>query len=130
MNFIFVAALILSYLSVFISPEKIWILAFFGLAYPFLLIVNLAFVFFWIYKKRKIFLISLITILAGWNYLSTYIQIPIKKKNIDIETSENKFNVLSFNVRLFDLYDWIKSDSTQKEIFEFINTNEFDIIEL
>ena len=120
--------MLLSYLSVFISPEKIWLLAFFGLAYPFLLIVNFLFIIFWIYKKRKFFIIPLMAILLGWNYLATYIQIPLKKQNKEISASENGFNILSFNVRLFDLYNWSESINTPSEIFEFLNTNEFDLI--
>ncbi len=120
--------MLLSYLSIFISPEKIWLLAFFGLAYPFLLIVNSLFIIFWIYKKRKLFIISLIAILLGWNYLATYIQIPLKKQNKDTEISKNGFNILSFNVRLFDLYNWSETENTLPEIFEFINTQEFDFM--
>jgi endonuclease/exonuclease/phosphatase family metal-dependent hydrolase len=128
LNYFFVGALLLAYLSVFISPKQIWILAFFGLAYPFLLVVNLLFVVFWIYKKRLFFLLSLISILLGWNYLSTYIQIPLKKKTKITETVRNPFTVLSFNVRLFDLYNWNENENTPTEIFEFINTNQFDFI--
>ncbi|MDA3952928.1 MAG: endonuclease/exonuclease/phosphatase family protein [Bacteroidales bacterium] len=128
LNYFFVGALLLSYLSVFISPEKLWVLAFFGLAYPFLLIVNVGFVVFWIYKKRKTFLIPLIAILIGWTYLASYIQVPLKKQKVSQEIVKNKFKVLSFNVRLFDLYNWREGDNTSDEIFDFINTNEFDFI--
>jgi endonuclease/exonuclease/phosphatase family metal-dependent hydrolase len=128
LNYSFVGALLLSYLSVYVSPEKLWVLAFFGLAYPFLLIINFGFVVFWIYKKRKTFLIPLIAILLGWTYLASYIQIPLKKQNTNTEAVKNKFNILSFNVRLFDLYNWNEGDNTSGEIFDFINTNEFDFI--
>lgn len=126
LNLIFVTALLLAYLSVFISPEKFWLLAFFGLAYPFLLMINILFVIFWIYKKRMFFLISFISIILGWNYLATYIQLPLKNQNK--EKNENPLNILSFNVRLFDLYNWIENENTSDKIFEFINTNNFDII--
>lgn len=128
LNYSFVGALLLSYLSVYVSPEKLWLLAFFGLAYPFLLIINFGFVIFWIYKKRKTFLIPLIAILLGWTYLASYIQIRLKKQDANTETVKNKFNILSFNVRLFDLYNWNEGDNTSDEIFDFINTNEFDFI--
>lgn len=118
----------LSYLSVFISPDQIWLLAFFGLAYPFLLVINLILVAFWIYKKKLMFLFSLITILLGWNYLATSIQIPVKSGREKGVTNANSFNVLSFNVRLFNLYNWNENENTPKEIFEFINTNQFDFI--
>ncbi|MFC2151871.1 endonuclease/exonuclease/phosphatase family protein [Bacteroidota bacterium] len=128
LNYLFIGALLLAYLSIFISPEKIWLLAFFGLAYPFLLVVNLLFTIFWIYKRRKVFIFSLLTILLGWNYIGTYIQIPIKKSKQETETSEKKFSILSFNIRLFDLYEWDENENTQDEIFEFINTSQFDVI--
>lgn len=118
----------LSYLSVFISPEKIWLLAFFGLAYPFLLVINILFVIFWIYKKKLFFFLSLLAIFLGWNYLGTYIQIPVKTSNKNIETIKDPFNFLSFNVRLFDLYNWNENENTPNEIFEFINSNQFDFI--
>jgi len=127
LNYCFVGALLLSYLSVFISPEKIWLLAFFGLAYPFLLLMNIIFIIFWIYKKRLFFLMSLIAILLGWNYLASYIQIPLKKTKIET-LPEQEFNILSFNVRIFDLYDWSEGKNTSAQIFEFINNEKFDVI--
>ncbi|MFO7844029.1 MAG: endonuclease/exonuclease/phosphatase family protein [Bacteroidales bacterium] len=128
LNLIFIAALLLSYLSVFISPAKIWILAFFGLAYPYLLVINLLFLTFWI-AKQKIFLIfPLMAILSGWNYLNTYIQIPLNKKEPTKESVEKSFNLLSFNVRSFDLYQWNEKKTTKDEIFQFINHQDFGII--
>ncbi|MDY6801912.1 MAG: endonuclease/exonuclease/phosphatase family protein [Bacteroidota bacterium] len=128
LNIIFIAALLLSYLSVYISPAKIWILAFFGLAYPFLLIINLLFLIFWIAKQRLFLIFPLIAILSGWNYLNTYIQIPINLKNQKEELVERSFNLLSFNVRSFDLYQWSEKETTKDEIFQFINNGNFSII--
>lgn len=127
-NYAFIAALLLSYLSVYVSPEKVWLLAFFGLAYPFLLIANVLFSIFWIYKRKKIFILSLLAVLLGWNYLSSYIQIPLKKNEQANYAEEARFNILSFNVRLFDLYEWNENDKTAEEIFSFINNNNFDIV--
>jgi len=42
-NAVFALSLILAYLSVYISPEICWVPAFFGLAYPALIIVNFLF---------------------------------------------------------------------------------------
>lgn len=128
MNYIFIGALLLSYLSVYISPKTIWPVAFFGLAYPFLLITNFVFIIFWIYKKKKIFILSLLAIIVGWNYLSTYIQIPLTKSKTEAFLPEQKFNILSFNVRLFDLYEWNNNEDTPTEIFDYINDHQFDII--
>ncbi|MEA2105232.1 MAG: endonuclease/exonuclease/phosphatase family protein [Bacteroidota bacterium] len=128
LNIIFIAALLLAYLSVYISPAKVWILAFFGLAYPFVLIINLLFLIFWIAKQRLFLIFPLIAILSGWNYLNTYIQIPLNKKNQKKKSVEQSFNLLSFNVRSFDLYQWSEKETTKDEIFHFINHENFSII--
>lgn len=82
----------------------------------------------WIYKRKKIFILSLLTILIGWNYIGTYIQVNSKNKSQETEESAQAFRILSYNVRLFDLYEWNEKEDTQGEIFDFINSGQFDII--
>lgn len=112
-------------MSVHADPEKFWVLAFFGLSYPFLLLFNLLFLIFWIYRKNKLFLISLISIFVGWNQLRSFIQFPIRNKKTNIE---NSFTVLSYNVRLFNLYNWSSDLEAPKKIFDFINKDQIDIV--
>lgn len=127
-NYLLILGLLFAYLSVYINPGKIWILAFFGLAYPFILLANILFVIFWVWKKKKIFIIPLVAILLGWNFMSSLLQIPIRSKKSKQEIP-NSFKVLSYNVRLFDLYDWRdESKNTTGEIFDFINSENPDII--
>jgi endonuclease/exonuclease/phosphatase family metal-dependent hydrolase len=95
-NIVFVFALALSYLSVHISPEKSWILPFFGLLYPFLFIINLFMVIYWILRKRWLFLLSAMMIAAGWNHLARTVQIH----SSDTMTANSSFfKVLSYNVK-------------------------------
>lgn len=108
LNFLAVILLLLSYLSVYISPERYWIFAFFGLAYPFLLVINIFFVLYWIAKRRKEFLWSFLTILLGWNLIISFVQLPFHRKQEKIE-NDSTFKMLSYNVRLFNLYGWSKA---------------------
>ncbi|MGE0089482.1 MAG: endonuclease/exonuclease/phosphatase family protein [Bacteroidales bacterium] len=124
-NIAIAIALLLAYISVYADPERFWISAFFGLSYPFLLFINLLFIIFWIYRKNKLLLISLIAVLIGWKQLRTFIQFPIRNKHFDTEKS---FTVLSYNIRLFNLYNWSKDPQTPAKIFDFINADQFDII--
>jgi hypothetical protein len=101
---LFVAFLLLiSNLSIFISPEKFWIIAFFGLAYPYLLLINIIFIIFWTVRWRRMAFVSIIIILSGWYNLASYVQIPIspfryfKKKN----QKEISLKIMSYNVRDF-----------------------------
>lgn len=125
-NVFFIITLFLSYLSAHTSPQDMWILSFFGLAYPFILIVNAGFVIYWLFKRKSLFLYSLITILLGWNHLSNTIQIRFSQKQP--ANPENTFTFLSYNVRLFNLYNWIDDPSVKDDIYTFLLSEDPDIL--
>ena len=56
-NLFFILLLLLSYLSLYISPEKYWLLAFAGFVYPVFLLINVFFVLFWLVFLKKYFLL-------------------------------------------------------------------------
>lgn len=125
--------LIASYLSVHVNPGKIWMFSFFGLAYPFILIINLLFILFWLYRWKKLFLLSLAIVILGWNYIEKYFQIPLskEKKNlsyIDDSQEDTLVKLTSYNVRLFNLYNWADDESAESGIFKFIRANDPDIL--
>jgi endonuclease/exonuclease/phosphatase family metal-dependent hydrolase len=125
-NYIAAGFLLLSYLSVYINPMDFGLFSFFGLAYPFLLFVNLAFVIFWIVKRKRVFMISLIAILLGWYHFNNTFQFSFSGK--EPANPVNSFSFLSFNVRLFNHYQWIKDPSTNIQILELLNNHPSDII--
>jgi len=125
LNIVFATALLLAYVSVHINPDFFWFLAFFGLAYPVIIVINFLFVIFWITRINKLFLVSLISILIGWNHLNSFIQIPLKKNALNTTSS---FTILSYNVRLFNLYNWNNDTKTSDKIFDFINADTIDIV--
>ncbi len=125
-NYFVVILLLLSYISVYINPLDFWIFAFFGLAYPVFLILNLGFVIFWLLNRKKIFFLSLFAILIGWTHLSNTIQISFSAK--EQLKPANSFSFMSYNVRLFNFYKWIKEPGTNVRILELINNQNADII--
>ena len=74
-NCIAIFLLMLSYLAVHISPAKNWVLPFFSLTYPYLLLVNVFFVAFWAILRKWVFALSFVTILAGWNHMGRVFRI-------------------------------------------------------
>lgn len=72
-NYVAVAALLCSYAAAYISPVKFWPLAFFGIAYPVILMINLLFVILWLILWNKFIFLSLLTILLGIGNLRTII---------------------------------------------------------
>ena len=112
------------------NPFLFWPAAFFGFVYPFLLLANVLFMILWLVKLEKEFLISLIIILLGWGYIKRVVS--FQGKSLDKETTEtiidtdgsdikNKTNInlLSYNVRLFNIFNQSKDKNAGEKILEF-----------
>jgi endonuclease/exonuclease/phosphatase family metal-dependent hydrolase len=127
-NLIFVLLLICSLLASLISPNHFWPFAFAGLSYPFFLVVNLFFVLFWLVFLKKYFLLSLITIVIGYNQFCSLVQF---NRTSGRSTTSDEIKVMSYNVRLFDLYNWKNQKElsrSRKDIFKLIQQESSDII--
>src|SRR3546814_6290670 len=66
-NILVAVALLFSYLAPVINPQTFWPIAFFGIAYLPLLVVNGLFVIYWLVRRIRFAAISLLAILVGWN---------------------------------------------------------------
>jgi endonuclease/exonuclease/phosphatase family metal-dependent hydrolase len=116
-NHLAAIALLISYLAPHVSPENFWFIAFFGLAYPILVFINLFFVLYWSLQIRKRGFYSLIIILAGFSSLHRYVQLSL---NNTPSGAKKLITVMSYNVKVFDLYDWTKNLETRKRIFALV----------
>lgn len=121
-NILLALVLAISYISVYIPPDKYWIPSLFGLAYPFLLSGNLIFLLFWILIKPRYALLSLVIIAIGWGNFSRFIQFNGKK------TEQENIKVVSYNVKHFvaDASGSQKENATK--IISFLAEQNADII--
>jgi endonuclease/exonuclease/phosphatase family metal-dependent hydrolase len=117
--------LLLTYLSVYINPEKYWFLALIGLSYPFMLAINLLFLLYWIIRWKRLYLIPLLSIVLGASHLLNFIQLPFGKK---VEESKADFKILSYNVNLFRMYYWSDKSPSFPKIAEFIKESNVDLV--
>ncbi|WP_372754806.1 endonuclease/exonuclease/phosphatase family protein [Labilibaculum sp.] len=124
-SLIFSGSLLFSYLAAHINPSNFWLPAFWGLAYPYILAVNILFVVYWIFRKRWSFLLPLIAIVIGYQSLSNFIQFSSTKDPLE---KENTIGVLSYNVRSFDHYQWTKDVNTPKHIVQLAKNSKSEII--
>lgn len=122
-NAFFAFALLLSYLAVIISPGDFALPAFFGLAYPYLLLINIILVIIWAMLLRFEALISVVVIAIGFNHFSNYIKLsrPSGDKTKTIK-------VLSYNVRLFNFFEDNHGITSEKKIIQFLKNQKADII--
>jgi len=122
LNLLVIFALLISYSSVYISPEKYWIPAFFGLAYPFIIIGNLFFIFFWLLIKPKYLMLSLLVILMGGGFLTRYFQFS------GVNTDDSGIKVISYNVQHFVGNKDLGQKENAGKIVEFLDEQQADII--
>jgi endonuclease/exonuclease/phosphatase family metal-dependent hydrolase len=122
-NAFFAFALLVSYLAVIISPGVFALPAFFGLAYPYLLLVNIILVIIWAMLLRFEALISIVVIAAGFTHFSNYIK--LKKPTGD---KTNTLKVLSYNVRLFNYFENNHGITSENKIIQFLKNQKPDII--
>ncbi|MEI7499404.1 MAG: endonuclease/exonuclease/phosphatase family protein [Bacteroidota bacterium] len=125
-NLMAVIGLLASYCAGYISPEKFWFFAFFGLAYPVLLIINLVFVTLWLIMWKRFIFLSLISILVGWNSLLSIYPFHFSKQTAPTGL---KIKVVSFNVH--SLYGSQRAESipeTRSKVTEFLAKQKGDII--
>lgn len=126
LNGLAVVALLLAYLSTRVSPSTFWPLALFGMAYPYLVVVNAGFVVWWLLFRRKRMLPSLLAILMGWSFLGQYVRLfPRHAQPAGVHAP---FTLMSWNVRLFNLYNWMHNQETRDEILELIRVEDPDIL--
>jgi len=129
LNILGAVAMLMAYLAPLVNPARIVIPALFGLAYPYLLMMHLAFICFWLIRLKKEILISVIVVLLGWNHLNNLLPINFRTSEIPVNSSQDRFlKALSYNVRGFDIYQWSKEPEAKKEIFKLLETQEPQLV--
>jgi endonuclease/exonuclease/phosphatase family metal-dependent hydrolase len=122
-NAVFAFSLLVSYLAVIISPGAFVLPAFFGLAYPYLLLINIILVIIWVMLLRFEALISVVVIAIGFTHFSNYIKLTRPSGD-----KSNTFKVLSYNVRLFNYFENKHGITSEKKVIEFLKSQKPDII--
>jgi endonuclease/exonuclease/phosphatase family metal-dependent hydrolase len=130
LTIICLVCLLLSYLCPFVHPNDFWLLPFFGLAYPVILLFTIIFLIYWATVKSRMFFGVLIVILFGGKLHFRTISLPFNKEEINDTSNINTLNITSYNVRLFDLYEWGNEGKyeNRNKIFKFLEEKQSDII--
>ncbi len=126
LNMLFMVALVAGYAASHVPPSTIWPLAFAGLGYPVSLAVNAAFVLYWILLRRRLFLLPLLVILAGYPYHTNFFQISLFDEKGD--ESRKTVRVMTYNARLFGLYKWEENTRIRNGIMDMLDREAPDVI--
>jgi endonuclease/exonuclease/phosphatase family metal-dependent hydrolase len=125
-NNIFALLLFLSSLALYIKPSAISAAPILSLATPVLLLVNVILLIYWIvFGLKKQLLLSLIALIISFFIFPT----PYKFKSNN-DSSENGLSIMSYNVRKFNIFEWIDDKNITSKIDAFIQKEEPDILAL
>lgn len=109
-----------------VSPEKLWILQLLANLFPAFLFINIAFIIYWGIRKNRFAFISSIIILIGYDKCKQLYQPGLLK--VEVMQPQQAFKVLSYNVRLFDLYNWTGNQKTRSGILDFFKQEQPDLL--
>lgn len=123
-NYFIILSLVLATVAKYFSPQLIWIIAFFGLAFPFVFLTNLAFIIYWVIQFRRTALFSIVALVFAFPTATKYFQFNSQKKLSTPKT----FKLTSYNSMLFDLYNWKHNAETRQKIFDNLVEIDSDII--
>ena len=118
--FLFLGTLLIPYLSPSIFSQ-FSILSLFS---PLIIIANILFLFFWIAKLKRQFILSLVVLIIGIDSLRSFINFSNNSRFL----GGNEISIISYNVRLFNIYKWIEEDNVNIKIRDFLNEKNPDII--
>jgi len=127
LNYAAVITLLIGYLAPMVDPRTLWIIAFFGLAYPPVLLINIIFIVYWLFRKNAWALLSLIGILVGWKVLNNNIGFRTSATEV-FSTDSTHLRVMTYNVHDFKKYGEKNDVSTKHEILEIISHEQPDVI--
>lgn len=128
-NVVVMLLYLLSCLAPYIKPTGAWYISFFGLAFPFLLVLMILFAFIQLILRSKLVILSVIILLSGfksilvfWGF-NTPTEFSEEKKSSDIR-------IASWNVARF--LEWKKNSSeksrTRLKMLEQIRQQDADIL--
>ncbi|MBE0422686.1 MAG: endonuclease/exonuclease/phosphatase family protein [Lutibacter sp.] len=123
LNSLFATLLLLSYLNYYISPVTISFFALISLIIPVLIVVNIIFAIYWLIRLKKQIFLSVFVLAIGYQYLTVFYNFSEKEA---VATDDVK--IMSYNVRMFNLYKWIDEKNVDEKIYDFINSKEPDIL--
>lgn len=120
------AVLLLSLFAPVISPERSVAIAFAGLGFPFIYVLNIAMMLFWIIRWRWIAFIPMAVLLLGAGNVNKFLRLPLGRDHIEQKQS-GRLKIISYNVAGFWKQGLPVNGSSMKEIKKFILEQNPDI---
>jgi len=124
-NITLILATLLSYLAPVTNPNAFWPLAFLGLIFPMLLIVNLLFIVWWAFRRHWYAFFSVGCLLVGWPHVQGALQLSFGGA-FKPGAEKNTLNLMTFNAHEFKGIG--KQRFNQQTFTDLIRTQKPDVL--
>jgi len=123
-NIVLAILTFIAYLLPFLAPKMFPFLSVLTLILPLMLILNIVFLCYWLLQlKRQVFL-SAVVFFIGITFFNKFYKFSGK----DLIKEEDDFLVMSYNVRLFNVFEWMSKQNIPEDIVDFIGSQDPDIL--
>jgi len=124
LNSVFGILLLASYLLPFIPPHIFPSLSVLSLIMPVLLVINLIFFLYWLFRGKRQFLLSAFILLLG----ATHILSLFRINTLEVKSSDTALKILTYNVRQFNINGWSEEVNVVNRISDFVIEKDPDIV--
>jgi endonuclease/exonuclease/phosphatase family metal-dependent hydrolase len=123
-NIVLTVLTFLAYVLPFLAPKLFPFLSALTLILPLFLILNALFFGYWMFQVKRQMILSGIVLILGITFVNKFYKFSANEQPVE----EKDFIVMSYNVRLFNLFQWIPRENVGDDIREFINEQNPDIL--
>jgi len=124
LNIVLTVSTFIAYILPFLAPNIFPLLSVLTLFMPLFFILNGLFFFYWGIQFKKRMILSGLVLLMGITFINKFYKFSAK----NFPEDEKDFTVMSYNVRLFNVFKWLGRDDIPEIIFAFINDKNPDIL--
>lgn len=124
LNILLIVVTFIAYVLPFLAPKNFPLLSVLTLFMPLFFILNSLFFVYWAIQFKKRMVMSGLVLLIGITFINKFYKFSAK----DYPEDETDFVVMSYNVRLFNLFKWQNKLDIPETILEFINDKNPDIL--
>lgn len=123
-NMVLTVLTFLAYLLPFLAPKAFPFLSVLTLILPLFLILNFFFFIYWLLQFKRYMLLSGLVLLLGITFINRF----YKFSETNLPKEESDFTLMSYNVRLFNLYEWLPKADVPEQISKLIDEKNPDIL--
>ncbi|WP_445717566.1 endonuclease/exonuclease/phosphatase family protein [Flavobacterium sp.] len=123
-NIVLTVLTFLAYSLPFLAPKAFPFLSVLTLLLPFFLMLNFFFFVYWLLQLKRYVLISGMVLLFGITFINRF----YKFSETNLPKEDSDFTLMSYNVRLFNLYGWLPKDDVPDQILKLIQEKKPNIL--